>query len=223
MNGVNKAIVYGLLGVPLVIGTYIPLEAQVQTGKPTAQVQKLSLEDKLQVVFNSVRSRLSKNELKTNEYIRFVFEQLKSQGIVSGNFADYSDEPSFSIRIGNKLQEKLSVRDLNGLMNDYVAAENISENAKRDIQSWETLQISTNQYLQMKIGSKQVSEERFESLIRDYVSAKVPKDFDIDRMKHVINILSVNYAKKFNVIPEKNSRGEFEEDIDKAIERIKVK
>ena len=227
MRGMYRAIGLGLISLPLILSSGAKSEAadyNSQIQKPrTQQVQvEAPLEGRLETISRNLYHRLSTREVTLGGYFDIVFQQLKSQRILSG---DYDKNIENIGDMAALFERKLSTIRLWGINQDYVAIEStpLSDAAKKDITAYERLKIEVGEYLKNKIGKKPISESEFKTLIKNYVFSKLPH-LASSRKGGIAGLLIWTYKNEFNLIPPKKLIGEYPvEDIEKALEGIKVK
>lgn len=210
MRGLYKAIGVGLVSLPLILGGCGERKADYKQQEPVAKQVQLEpqvrltpiSESELETISTNLYSRLSKGEITSRDYDKFVFEQLKSLGVVppeiSGWYIGSTLEAKYMADFfGNRLRLKI----LQGLNQFYLVLDSvpISDVAKKDIDAYERIKTEVGKYLERKVGKKQISADEFGILIQEYVLTKIPnlslgKRFDLARS------LSENYIGKFNVI-----------------------
>ena len=180
------------------------------------------LEKRLKVVLTNVSDRLSQSEIEDEQYGGFIFDKLKQQEILSG---DYGGDNAWWVGhyifvMGRKLNVKTEI----GLHYNYRTRSNtpISVEARDDIDQFNELSERAFRYLQEQIKGP-ISIGDFDSLISDYVESHVPEDVDRDKKIHLVGWLMGTYGSKFKIVPKTEIIGGYSKDeIGKAIARAKV-
>ncbi len=197
--------------------------------KPRGELFPLDvpLKSKLEMILANASLKLSESEIVHEEYSRFIFEELKKQGLLLGGYFDNGG------RVGTFLyhfNEKLKVKDLSGLMHDYYTLEktSISKQSQKDIDANNKFINDVGVYLRAKIREKVVSKEQFENLISDYISSNFAY-IDKSRQAWICGRVIWTYEKEFENVRSDDVRvkrvlNDYTiEDIKKALESTELK
>ena len=214
----------------------IPLEPNIQLDQDVTPLERprepnilqvtgdVPLEKRLETVLNNLSSRLLESEVARGDYYHLIFEQLKSQGILSGTSSENLVEVGIMTYY---LNEKLSPRTLVGLAQDYLTLEptpTISDEAREDIAAYERFETRVGEYLKQHFGKEPISKDDFERAVQDYVSPKLPDDFANFRKNDISSHLTRVYKTEFNIVPTTRYIGNYsEESIIRAFDKVEAK
>lgn len=205
---------------PLWLASYGCKEKEVLGGQ--TEVDPI-LVSKLETILNNVNSRLLKKEIPTTEYDDFIFEQLKSQGLLSGDIYGNASGRDF---IKVQIDERLSTQRIFGLDNDYIVLESTSysQKAKDDINAYKWFKAEVRSILQDLMGSKEVSQFKYESIIETCANGNLQSVRPSRRITVRCNLVEdleseFNIRKSHEYIGDKYTR----EDVRKALEKAIVR
>ena len=188
-----------------------------------------TLEGRLRNLLSNVRSRLEESAVSENEYLEFIFQQLKSQGLVKAESYERNEYNNLSLKSFNEIfidavevdrqrefyqdliHTKLNVLKLHGLRHDYYALENspIPKEISRDIEACGILEEQTLAYLLESIGNNPIRESKYKELVTGYVCENIPEVIPKIRIDSVSAYILAKLQDKFDVKPDKEFIGMF--------------
>lgn len=119
---------------------------------------------KLDNVTASLVSKLKEKELPVDEFSRYLFSQLRTQGILEGNYFQNARNVG---RFHQMFDRKLNITEKVGLKDTYCVLDTISKEALKDIKAFEDLEKEVKRYAAQR--GMLTSEE-----LADFVNKKVP-------------------------------------------------
>lgn len=215
----------GILGIPLLIfaGDKKSESSEIKETKARQTQEESVLETKIESMLGSISSKLSEKEIASDKYSLLIFDQLKDQGILTGEF-DFQNAGNVGY-MQAKLDRKLSVRELIGIKHDYFALKStpVSKEAQDDVNAFESFKIEAGKYLDAKFGKKRVAKKEFEDAVMDYVFSKL-EGISEYRKAGISGRLIGTYMDKFDIANPEKQLGQYsEKSIEKALERAEIK
>lgn len=191
----------------LILGAGCRERGKTQSGQQqTEQVQEeLSLDQKLEIIEEHVKSRLVEKEfindsddlLSADRYIskynKLIFDELTTQNIL---FGSYSFNTTKVNEIGSRIKEKLEIRLYNGLKHDYLVmpTTTISTEAQRDIDDFGKFTNIATEYLKQNIKGHIVPSRELYSKVDWFVKNTLPSD--LSHRRYSVGDAIYNIVKK---------------------------
>lgn len=155
--------------------------------------------DSFEIISSNVLNRLSKGEMNNEQYSSFLFDQLKQQGVVTGDY--WRSNPRYVGSFISTTMFKLNVKQVEGLHQDYYMTEDspISEKAQQDIDAFKKYDQELGNYLRQRATLFEQDAQQFDSVVRNHIKAHIPDTVHKDRRHHLIGWFQGKYKTEFNI------------------------
>lgn len=155
------------------------------------RILKMGKTEDMKKMNDDIVERLKRGEMNYDSYINYV-KALKKVYHIKG-------DPEF---LGESFIDRNNLLTKKGLQNDYIALNNLSENAKRDIYEFQKLKDDTEKYVKIYFGEKEVTRNKAFKEVESYLNTRLKyKKVDENRKLMVISEIFSEVKDKINIVP----------------------